>query len=171
MANHGRMSISQLHRETGLDRTTIAERLEKAGLEPEITSSNAKMFDKDEALMVLEASGAVQGEEQAKRRKMNADADKAELNVRKLKGELVSIDSMKQAAGELIKTLYQRIVRVEPNIIAAKCVGKTAIEIEGVVRDQMGQVFSELRSMPEQFLSVDEDETDRSHGSELDQAK
>lgn len=158
MANHGRMSIAALHRETGLDRTTIAEKLAKAGIEPELTSKNAKLYNIDEALAVLTGGTAVTGEEQAKRRKMAADAEKAEINVRKLKGELVSVDSMKQAAGELIKTLYQRIVRVEPNIIASKCVNKTAVEIEVIVREQLGLVFAELRSMPEQFLSVDADE-------------
>ena len=156
MANHGRMSIAALHRETGLDRTTIAERLEKAGLEPEISKNKAKLFDKEKALEILGQADA--GVEGSKLRKLRADADKAELNVRKLKGELVEIDAMKQAAGELIKTLYQRIVRVEPNIIAAKCVGKTAVEIEGIVRDQLGLVFAELRSMPDQFLSVESED-------------
>jgi hypothetical protein len=158
MANHGRMSISALHRETGIDRITIAERLEKAGLEPEETSRNAKLYNTDKALAILTGGEVVTGEEQAKRRKLSADAEKAELVVRKLKGELVPIDSMKQAAGELIKTLYQRIVRVEPGIIAAKCVGKNALEIEGIVHDQMATVFAELRSMPEQFLSVEIEE-------------
>lgn len=150
------MSISALHRETGLDRQTIAERLDKANLEPELTARGAKLYDKDAALEILLDGETVQGEEQAKRRKLNADAEKAEINVRKLRGELVDVSAMKQAAGELIKTLYQRIVRVEPNIIAGKCVGKNAIEIEVIVREQLGLVFSELRSMPEQFLSIDE---------------
>jgi hypothetical protein len=152
MANHGRMSIAALHRETGLDRTTIAERLEKAGLEFETSKNNAKLYDTEKALEIL---GAVEtGAEGSKLRKLKADAEKQEIIVRKLRGELVSVPEMRQAAGELVKVLYQRIVRVEPGIIAAKCVGKGAIEIESIMHDAMALVFSELRSMPEQFLGV-----------------
>jgi hypothetical protein len=77
---------------------------------------------------------------------------------------------MKAAAAELIKTLYARMVRVTPSIVAPLLVGKTdTIEIEAIIRDANADVFNELKTMPDTFLSVEtvdeiEEATDEPEG-------
>lgn len=152
----GLANVKQLAKETGWDRDTVSKRLELAGLVPNTDDARMKRFNVEEALEVLGYKDA-EGEVEAKRRKAIADAEKAELTVQKLKGELVSVVEMRLAAAELIKRLYQRIVRVEPGIIAAKIVGLDELKAEAIIRDQLRQVFDELRSMPEAFLSIEDD--------------
>jgi hypothetical protein len=153
--NSNWVSLSELHEITSVDRATIRKRL--AEITPRIGDRNAKLYDKSVALTAILASAAVIDENSAKERKLAADAEKAELVVKKLRGELVSVDSMKQAAAELIKTLYARTVRVEPSIIAPKCIGKSVLEIETIIRETLSAVFNELKTMPESFLSVTDD--------------
>jgi hypothetical protein len=158
MADKDWLSISEISEVTGRDRVTVRNRL--AGIEPKIGPKNAKLYNRNAALPLVLGNGAPQGEDEAKQRKAAAEAEKAEIIVAKLKGELVSVADMKTAAAQLIKTLYTRTVRVEPQIIATKCVGKTALEIEIAVRESLAAVFNELKTMPETFLSVPTTESD-----------
>jgi hypothetical protein len=157
MSSSNWVSISKLSEITGKDRATITKRLE--GIEHRIGNKNAKNYEKDVALAAIFGSEAAVAESDAKERRARAEAEKAELIVAKLRGELVSSTAMKTAAAELIKTLYQRIVRVTPSILASRCVGKTSIEIETLSREELSTIFNELKTMPENFLSVEADET------------
>lgn len=77
----------------------------------------------------------------------------------RLRGELVPVADMKTAAAELIKTLYMRVVRVTPSILAPKLLGLTdALEIEARLRTALADAFNELKSMPDHFLTVEGDQ-------------
>jgi hypothetical protein len=153
-ANNKKLSISQLCEITGIDRATISKKL--ADVPFSEGAKGAKMYDRNVAMPLLFGNTAPQGEDEAKKRKAIAEAEKAELVVKRLKGELVSVDAMTQAAGELVKTLFMRIVRVEPSIIASKAFGKTAVEIETICREHLQKVFDDLKTMPDTFLSVED---------------
>lgn len=153
---------SELSRVTGFDRATIIKKLKN--LPFTIGKKNAKEYDRKSALAILMSDDLFtpnsNGAAGAKERREIAEADRAELRVAQIKGELVSADAMRTAAAELVKTLYQRIVRVEPAIIASKCVGRSAIEIETTIRENLAVVFNQLKLDLGSFISVDEVETD-----------
>lgn len=152
-----KISISELSRVSGIDRATIAKRLSKLPFSR--GAQNAKFYDRKSAMAIVVVDDQGTADElSAKARRELAEAERSELRVRQIKGELVSADSMRTAAAELIKTLYQRIVRVEPGVIASKCVGKDVVEIETIARESLATVFNELKNMPENFLAIDDDE-------------
>jgi hypothetical protein len=153
-ANQKKLSISQLSEITGIDRSTISKKLSDVPFSE--GTKGAKMYDRNVAMPLLFGNTAPQGEDEAKKRKAIAEAEKAELVVKRLKGELVSVSAMTEAAGELVKTLYMRVVRVEPAVIASKAVGKSAIEIETICREQLSIVFNELKTMTENFLTIED---------------
>lgn len=157
-------NISELARVTGFDRATIGRRLKN--LQYTNGTKRSKDYDRKTALTILMTKEEVGGDALnghatgAKARREIAEADRAELRVAQIRGELVSADAMRQAAAELVKTLFQRIVRVEPAIIASKAVGKSAIEIEVICRDTLATVFSELKLDLTGFMSIDDVEAE-----------
>lgn len=155
--NQGKASIAELQRLTGVDRATIGKRI--AHISPEFGTKGAKLYEVRQVLPLIMAQKSADGDE-SKDRKAAADAEKAELIVARLRGELVPVADMKEAAAELIKTMYQQIVRVQPGIIASEVVGMTdAVEIEVKIRESISKIFDDLRSSPDKFLAVDAPET------------
>jgi hypothetical protein len=137
---------------TGKDRRTVKGRLAGMHFKQE---GRQKLYDKMIAVQAIVTKSA-DPESDAKNRRAVADAEKAEIIVARLRGELVPVADMKTAAAELIKTLYARIVRVTPSILAPTLLGKTdPLEIEAVLRTALADAFDELKSMPEHFLSID----------------
>lgn len=157
------VSISQIQRMTGLDRAVIAAKLVNVQWKP--GPKSAKMYDLAEVFPLLVGPGRVGGDD-AKERKLTAEAEKAELQLARLKGELVPIDEVTQAAAELIKTLYQQCVRVLPDIIAADVVGlKSVDEVAIRVRERLAKVFDDARSNMTSYLTVEaESESDEENG-------
>jgi len=151
------VSITKLHEITGFAREVVTKKLREAGV-PFEKKSRGHMFDKTMALAVLYNNPNAVTEDDAKKRKAIAEAEKAEIAVSKLKGELVSADEMRKAAAELIKTMFQRIVRVEPSVISGRCVGLDAVGIETEIRNAMQTVFDEVRTNLASFMEVDEEE-------------
>lgn len=144
----------ELHRITGRDRRTINLRLE-AGNVPFKQSGRSKLFDKMLAVQAI-STKSNDPEAASKERKLAAEAEKAEIIVARLRGELVPVADMKTAAAELIKTLYARVVRVTPSVVAPRVLGiSDPLEIERLLRDALADAFNELKSMPEHFLTVD----------------
>jgi hypothetical protein len=151
------VSQADLERITGKDRRTISGRIKDLHFKQE---GRSKLYDKMLAVQAIVAK-SVDPESDAKNRRALAEAEKAELLVARLRGELVPVSDMKRAAAELIKTLYARTVRVTPSILAPQMIGKTdVLEIEGIIRDAVADVFNELKSMPDHFLTVTPDEGD-----------
>mgnify|MGYP003390045514 CR=1 FL=1 len=157
-----KVSIAELFRITGFDRHEISRKLAGAGVPYDLGPNRSHMYDKTMALAVLYNNPRAVHEDDAKRRKAVAEAEKAEITVEKLRGELVSADEMKQAAAELIKTLFQRVVRVEPAVIASRCVGLDAVGIETEIRTAMQGIFSDLRFDPSKYLEINDGEDENS---------
>lgn len=160
------VSISELHRITGYDRALISEKLAKSNVTFE-KRGKSHLFSRRMALAVLVAGSNAIPESDAKSRKAIAEAEKAEITVSKLKGELVSADEMRRAAAELVKSLYQRVVRVEPAVIASKCVGLDAIGIETHIRESMAAIFNDVRTDLAKYMTV-EDEGESEENEDAD---
>jgi hypothetical protein len=148
------VTLEELRRITAKDRRTISDRIRDL---PFQKKGNRKLYDKMLALQAIMSGKAPTDEQGAKERKAIADAEKAELIVARLRGELVPVADMKTAAAELVKSLYQRAVRVVPSILASKLIGRTDIlDIEVVIRESYAEIFNELKLDIGSFLVTDE---------------
>jgi DNA-binding transcriptional regulator YhcF (GntR family) len=154
-------SISELARIFNLDRATVSKRLKDIEPASQVGYKGAKEYTISEVTHLLQSSAqSSYGEEQAKVRRAMADAEKAEINVAKLRGELVSVSEMKDAVHTLVKSLFQRCVVVSPRALARKIIGKSDPgEVEIILRAHYSEIFEELRALPTNFLNNTE-ETD-----------
>lgn len=151
------INIAEICRLTKIDRTTIAKYLREGDVEPENASGfkGSKEYYLDEVLTCLVRSFKVRAEDSSKARKEEADAQKAEILVAKLRGDLVETSLMRSVAAELVKSLYQRIVMLGPRVLADKITGNTdRAQVEISIREHHAGIFEELRSMPNNFLNL-----------------
>ena len=148
------VSISELHRLTSLDRATLGKMLKH--LHPASEGrNNAVNYHLDECLTAIVAYVKARNEDSAKARKEAADAEKAEILVAKLRGDLVPVGLVRTSAADLVKSLYQRCVNLAPRILSDKITGKTdRNDVEITLREHMASVFDELRSLPNNFLTI-----------------
>jgi hypothetical protein len=168
MSDTGLASISELARMFNLDRATVTKKLKDVEPEQQQGYKGAKMY-RVVTVATLLSQGSTYSEDQAKARRALADAEKAELMVARLRGELVPVADMKDAVHQLVKSLFQRCVTVAPRQLSRKLVGKSDPgEIEVLMREYYAAVFEELRALPTNFLNdipTDEVETDDVLGS------
>jgi hypothetical protein len=154
------VNISELHRLTLLDRATLGKMLKPLTPVGE-GSKNALNYYLDDCLVEIVNYIKARNEDSPKARKESADADKAEIQVAKLRGDLVPVGLVRSSAADLVKSLYQRCVNLAPRILSDKITGKTdRNEVEIAMRQHFASIFDELRSLPSNFLSVSsEDQT------------
>lgn len=155
-------NISELHELTRLDRQTLGKMLKSltpVGEGPK----NARNYFLDDCLVAIVNYVKARNEESPKARKEAAEAEKAEILVAKLRGDLVPAALMRSTAADLVKSLFQRCVNLGPRLIADSIAGKTdRAEIEIAIRENYAAIFNELRSLPSEFLHmpVDDAESD-----------
>jgi hypothetical protein len=161
----GLANISELARLFNLHRDTVTAKIK--GVEPAEQKGykGGKMYRISDVAPLLTDSTNNTSEEVAKARRANADADKAELMVKRLRGELVPVADMKDAVHQLVKSLFQRCVTVAPRQLSRKLIGKTEPgEVEVIMREYYAGIFEELRALPTNFLNdmppADEDDDD-----------
>lgn len=149
-------STSEIGRLTGLNRATVQKHLSVLSPVTVKGGQNATLYFLDESIGVLVRVYRAQAGEGPKNRKLEAEARKVELIVAKIEGTLVPINAMKASAVELIKTLHQRCVMLAPKLVANKLAGKAhePLEIEITVREEIAEVFEELRSAPSRFMPL-----------------
>jgi hypothetical protein len=117
------VSQADLERITGKDRRTISGRIKDLHFKQE---GRSKLYDKMLAVQAIVAK-SVDPESDAKNRRALAEAEKAELLVARLKGELVPVSDMKRRRLNSSRRLYARTVRVTPRIVAPQMMGKTDV--------------------------------------------
>lgn len=128
------LSISYLSEVTGLDRRTVSDRL--SGLDPE----NARIEDIFACLITS------QGIEEARRRKLHAEAERTELRLQTEKGRLVEREQVTDELVELWKTVYDQVVVLMPRRIAERAYGKSEVEIAAVISETYAEVFDAIAS-------------------------
>jgi len=148
-------NISELNRLTGIDRTTLAKRLNH--LTPATTNGKkgAKEYFLDEVLAVIVgALKAKYGDDNPKIRRELAEAEKSEIKCKQLRDELVPIEAVRSSAASLVGALRKRCMEAVP-IVAKKIAGETEREeVEIEIRTQYASIFEELRSHPDRFLNI-----------------
>lgn len=117
----------------GIDRRTVAKRLAKVGPNPTLEELIGALFTSE-------------GIEEARRRKVLADAQRSELRLKVDQGDLVKKLEVSKTLTEFFKGLYRECTITAPQRIAERCEGKPAAEIREIIREEYAGIFNKLRS-------------------------
>lgn len=109
-------SITALSKKFKLDRATVRERLEAAEILPRITKAKEKLFHLDDVEVVLAQSEL----NEAKLRKLDAEAELKELEVKKKLGEYASVAEFTEILQRLFGAFYQKTAIALPKRIASR---------------------------------------------------
>lgn len=108
------VNISELHRRTGRDRSTIVKILTVAGVKPRRKFQKETFYDLGEALAVLSNPGAVTdpvGIHKARAQKLSVATARDLLKLQQERGELVPIADMRDQAFDFVKAMHSRFTR------------------------------------------------------------
>jgi len=144
-------SISALHRQTGLSRATIVERLDAASIKPKSIKPREKLYDEAEAAAVLAGENGhgraeVIGLNEARRKKTIAEADRITLKLERERGELVPLNEVRDQLFQLIKAMHTRIAKRYPRENAKRlrrCRG--AADLAHTIEIDLSLIFEELK--------------------------
>lgn len=108
------INISELHRRTGRDRSTIVKLLTAAGVKPRRTFKKETFYDLSEAMAVLQNPGAVTdpvGIHRARAQKLSVSTARELLKLQQERGELVPIADIREHAFNFVKAMHDRFKR------------------------------------------------------------
>lgn len=143
-------SISQLANLSGLDRATVTKRL--ADVTFEKGEKNAKSYALAAALPALIAGESTEMDE-AKLRKMQAEAGIRELDLERERGEVVSTAEVSDYTLRLFKGVQNRIgVRFPREIAQQLYKAESAAQITEILQRELGRIFNDLRDDHKRFL-------------------
>lgn len=170
--NLSEVTISQLETLTGKHFRTIRNRI--GNLKPLRTEGSSIFFDPKDALPLIfapdfESSDTSENTsklskqlEKEKVRNERAKADKMELTVERLRGNLIPADMVERVWSNMTASFRAKILAL-PTKVALSIVGlKSPAEGEAILRDKVEEALSELAEYrPEQY-----DIEDRNEGAE-----
>ena len=140
-------SISTLARMAGVDRRTLASRLE--GVTPLEAGPKGKLYRLADVVQgfITQPLQAQEAEEfaGARGRKLEAEAGLAELRLRKERGELVDYrEALEDFMGDM-RRLYLQFTVTMPERLGPRLRGKTAGQATEILREEMVREFAEYR--------------------------
>lgn len=143
------LSISALSEQYGIDRATVRKRLRD--IEPVEVKAKEKLYDAEEVAELLLAKD--EDYEKLKRRKMQAEAELKELELRERLGEVASVDEFKDVVQKIFGNLHKRVAVQTPRKISGKLLNANSqSDIAEILRRELGQAFDDLRADWKQFL-------------------
>jgi Protein of unknown function (DUF1441) len=144
------LSISELAKLCGLDRATVTKRLASVPSSP--GAKSAKLYLLSEALPAL-IKGESSEMEEAKLRKMQAEAHLKELEFRREQEEVVEVKEVLNYTLQLFKGMHNRVgVRFPREIAQQLYKAESPAQITEVLQREIGRIFNELRSDHKRFL-------------------
>jgi len=153
-------TVSALAVEFKMDRRTVAARL--AGIKPVETKGKTRKYRLDEAAKALlgkipTAEGIISYDE-ARARKIAAEAEMAEIELQKERGEVLSLDVVNAINDEIYGNFRSRMLAVPakaaPDIFAAADVK----EAKAVLRRHINAALEELSDMMVETYEADDTE-------------
>ena len=119
---------------------------------------NARNYYLDDcAVAIFDYLKARRGDS-SKMRREAAEADRAEIEVARLREGLVPCALVRRSAGSLVKALMQRCVDEAPAALSETIAATPDhAEVEIAIREHFAAIFDELRSNPRAFLNIDDD--------------
>lgn len=145
------LNTSQIARRSGLNRATVKTRLETKGVLPREEKAKEKLYDADEALTALHGEGT-SGLRKAQTAKTAAEAARVKLKLDKERGDLVSIQDVREDVQELVKRIYQRFAVTGPTVLAPQLKGKSVSQVEAALKRDAEEFFNDLRATYESYL-------------------
>ena len=145
----GKYSVSQLAVELGVDRRTLAKRLELAGIDPAGTKGRAKLYRIKDARTVIEGHAPAEkktgeSESAARARLTRARADIHEATASQLSGDLIPADAVEKAWGQILSGIRGHLValpdRAAPQVEDAGGLN----EIREILRDAVAEILTEM---------------------------
>jgi hypothetical protein len=146
------VNTSELARRTGLDRTTVKEKLAGKGVQPRENKSNVKRYDAEEALSALQGSDERSGLRKAQTMKTAAEAARAKIKLEKEKGELVLIHDVRADVQAIVNEVRQHFL-TRAQALAPQLRGLKVVQIETKLKEDAERFFGELRAEHEGYLS------------------
>lgn len=149
------VSVTQLYDLTGVDRRTIKDRL--AGLIPR-KEGKALMYDAREALPLI--MGTSEGD--AKRllaeelRYQIAQADKLDLQVQQMRGELIPAGDVSLAAQKRFAAVRGGLLAISTKVASELSTINDPIEIKAILDDRINETLEEINDAAIASLSYDE---------------
>jgi transcriptional regulator with XRE-family HTH domain len=142
MSETEKLNLSELATRFNLDRATVAKRLADAAFTQ--GPKNSKLYEVEEVAELLTAAEDSPELERAKTRRAIADAEKAELIVAKLKGELVDRVAVMGEVQEIFSRLYQTIAVQYPRRHAGRLSKLSAQDLAKKMQADLMSVFNEI---------------------------
>jgi transcriptional regulator with XRE-family HTH domain len=155
-------SVSALARMMGVDRRTLASRLE--GVSPLGQRSREKLYrlsDAVQGFVAMPLQGAEETEElrASRQRKSAAEASLLELKLGRESGELLPRREVADHAFRLVKAMQQRLgVRLPREISAQLYRAESEAQVAQVLGKEVERAFRELRQDHEAFLTAAEED-------------
>lgn len=149
------VSTSALARETGLDRATVRERLQKGNVEPKEEKAKEKLYDPEEALTALQAEGT-SGLRKAQTMKTAVEANRAKLKLDKERGQLVPIQDVRDGIQTIVSEIRLHFL-TRAQVLAPQLRGQKVARIEALLREDAEQFFTDLRAQHEGYLGEQAD--------------
>lgn len=137
------ISISALARLTGLDRATVVKRLTE--LAPVSDRANERLYSLSSALReLLRTAGS--DYDSARTQKVKAEAELAELELAKERGDVLPSEAVRTTLTELWQRVYRRCAVQLPDALLPQF-RKTDSDAHkvAIVRGELQQIFDELR--------------------------
>lgn len=149
--NANLFSISALSRKFKLDRATIRERLEKNEIKPHSVKSNEKLYLLEDVEFILLQSEL----NEAKFRKLDAEAELKELEVKKKLGEFASVAEFTEIVQRMMSGFYSKTVIQMPARIASRLhnANNTA-DVAEILKSEMIKEWKNLRDHYPDYIKI-----------------
>ncbi len=143
-------SLSALARLCKRDRATVAKCLKD--VPPVEERAKEKLYTLAAAVPAIVAGASAEMDE-AKLKKMQADARLRELELARERAEVVEVKEVRNYAQALVKGIHQRIAVQLPREIAAQLYkAESPAQITDILQRESGRIFNELRDDHKRFL-------------------
>lgn len=140
-----RFSISQLSKLTGLDRATVTKRLDE--VEHQSGAKGAKTYSLEDALPALIAGESTELEE-AKLRKLQAEADLKELELSVERGEYLPVAEVESQRVKECQWLVNRLLAQLPREAAGQLYrAESQAQVAEVLKHELGRVLNDWREL------------------------
>lgn len=142
-------SISALSRKFKLDRATIISRLNKAAVKPASSRYNEKLYNLSDVELVLSKSPL----DQAKLKKLDAEAELKELEVKKRTGEFASVAEFTEVVQKIFGALHKKVAVQFPSKVGARVHNaKSQSEAVQILKTELNDIFDDLRTNFKDYL-------------------
>lgn len=155
------LSVSQLSEVTGVDRRTIKERL--VSMKPDVRGRSHLYLAREAIPMILFPDGVDDRKTIEKKireeelRYESARADKTQLQVEKLRGELVPIEDVAKVVEREYAAVRAAFLAIPSKVSKELATQDSEIGIKRVLEDHINEALSELSADQEVALDSDEE--------------